>query len=90
MVAKDTLKRQQQITVNTDNNGSITSVNGLDNTNLPVKAEKMLFLSARVICASDPSRKVVTCLGCIQREVSHHWKTKRVRKGRSLMHFHLA
>jgi hypothetical protein len=76
MVAKDKLKRQQQITVNTDNNGSITSVNGLDNTNLPVKAEKMLFLSARVICASDPSRKVVTCLGCIQREVSHQLKIK--------------
>ncbi|ORZ18665.1 hypothetical protein BCR42DRAFT_372204 [Absidia repens] len=68
MVAKDKLKKQQQITVNTDNNGSITSVNGLENTTLPVKADKMLFLSARVICASDPSRKVVTCLGCIQRE----------------------
>ncbi|KAI7881167.1 hypothetical protein K492DRAFT_129222, partial [Lichtheimia hyalospora FSU 10163] len=31
----------------------------------------MLFLSARVICASDPKRKVVTCLGCIQREVKY-------------------
>ncbi|KAI9305291.1 hypothetical protein BJ944DRAFT_70730 [Cunninghamella echinulata] len=68
MVAKDKLKRQQQVTVNTDEHGSITSVSGLDHTNGTIKADKMLFLSARVICASDPTRKVVTCLGCIQRE----------------------
>ncbi|KAF7722324.1 SPT3 Dosage dependent suppressor of Ty-induced promoter mutations-like protein [Apophysomyces ossiformis] len=67
MVAKDKLKRQ--IMLSTSPNGSkIASIAGLDNSNLPIKPEKMLFLSARVICASDPSRKVVTCLGCIQRE----------------------
>ncbi|KAG0168641.1 SPT3 Dosage dependent suppressor of Ty-induced promoter mutations-like protein [Apophysomyces sp. BC1015] len=67
MVAKDKLKRQ--ILLSTSPNGTkIASITGLDNANLPIKPEKMLFLSARVICASDPSRKVVTCLGCIQRE----------------------
>ncbi|KAI8976948.1 hypothetical protein BDB01DRAFT_727193 [Pilobolus umbonatus] len=54
MVAKDKLKRQLT------QNGKIA----ID----PIKNEKMLYLSARVICASDPTRKVVTCLGCIQRE----------------------
>lgn len=68
MVAKDKLKRQ--IIMSTAPNGErIANVSGLDNT-LPIQPEKMLFLRARVICASDPSRKVVTCLGCIQREVS--------------------
>ncbi|KAI9029581.1 hypothetical protein CLU79DRAFT_786808, partial [Phycomyces nitens] len=61
MVAKDKLKRQVML-ANTQNGLK------LDGTNLPIKPERMLFLSARVICASDPSRKVVTCLGCIQRE----------------------
>ncbi|KAL0076034.1 hypothetical protein J3Q64DRAFT_1643310 [Phycomyces blakesleeanus] len=61
MVAKDKLKRQVMMA---------NAQNGLkvDGANLPIKPERMLFLSARVICASDPSRKVVTCLGCIQRE----------------------
>ncbi|ORZ18594.1 hypothetical protein BCR42DRAFT_489934 [Absidia repens] len=68
MVAKDKLKRQQQIIMNTDNNGTVTSVNGLDDSYTQINADSMLFLSARVICASDPSRKVLTCLGCIQRE----------------------
>lgn len=64
MVAKDKLKRQ--VLVSTTPNGSkIANVAGLDAN---VKPEKMLYLTARVICASDPSRKVVTCLGCIQRE----------------------
>ncbi|KAI8082659.1 uncharacterized protein B0P05DRAFT_636680 [Gilbertella persicaria] len=66
MVAKDKLKRQ--VLLSTAPNGSkIANVAGLDNAT-HIKPEKMLFLSARVICASDPSRKVVTCLGCIQRE----------------------
>ncbi|KAI8878016.1 hypothetical protein K501DRAFT_36932 [Backusella circina FSU 941] len=30
--------------------------------------EKMLYLQAKVFCASNPTRKVTTCLGCIQRE----------------------
>ncbi|KAL7316704.1 SPT3 Dosage dependent suppressor of Ty-induced promoter mutations-like protein [Mucor circinelloides] len=64
MVAKDKLKRQ--ILLSTAPNGSkIANVAGLDAN---VKPEKMLYLTARVICASDPSRKVVTCIGCIQRE----------------------
>lgn len=62
MVAKDKLKRQLLLQPNTK---SVPP--GLD---APlIKPEKMLYLTARVICASDPSRKVVTCLGCIQREV---------------------
>lgn len=65
MVAKDKLKRQ--VLLSTAPNGTkIANVSGLDNPT--IKPEKMLFLTARVICASDPSRKVVTCLGCIQRE----------------------
>lgn len=68
MVAKDKLKRQ--VLLSTAPNGAkIASVAGMDCNNASIKPEKMLFLSARVICASDPSRKVVTCLGCIQREV---------------------
>jgi hypothetical protein len=66
-VAKDKLKRQ--ILMSTTANGSkIANVINDTATNTAIKPEKMLFLSARVICASDPSRKVVTCLGCIQRE----------------------
>ncbi|ORX52017.1 hypothetical protein DM01DRAFT_1408472 [Hesseltinella vesiculosa] len=68
MVAKDKLKRQQQITVHQDGSGALSGISGLENSSATVNADKMLFLSARVICASDPSRKVVTCLGCIQRE----------------------
>jgi hypothetical protein len=69
MVAKDKLKRQ--VLLSTQPNGSkIANVPGLDSP--LIKPEKMLYLTARVICASDPSRKVVTCLGCIQREVNHH------------------
>ena len=68
MVAKDKLKRQ--VMLSTAPNGTrIANVAGLDSNNMPIRPEKMLFLSARVICASDPSKKVVTCLGCIQREV---------------------
>lgn len=37
---------------------------------LPANPEKMLYLRARVLCASDPTKKVLTCMGCIQREVS--------------------
>ncbi|CAO3703621.1 unnamed protein product [Rhizopus stolonifer] len=65
MVAKEKLKRQ--ILVSTTANGTtIANVAGLDNTTLP--PENMLYLTARVICASDPTRKVTTCSGCIQRE----------------------
>ena len=55
MVTKDKLKRA--------NNNSDVNENGL-----PTNPEKTLYLQARVLCASDPTKKVVTCLGCIQRE----------------------
>lgn len=64
MVAKDKLKRQ------------VVSNSILDNS---VQPNKMLYLSARVICASDPSRKVVTCLGCIQRERKRSQRRKENR-----------
>lgn len=66
MVAKDKLKRQ--VLLSTAPNGSkMANIVGLENPS--IKPEKMLFLTARVMCASDPTRHVVTCLGCIQREV---------------------
>lgn len=65
MVAKDKLKRQVMLA----NAANGSKVAGLDSNDLPLRPDKMLFLSARVICASDPTRRVVTCLGCIQREV---------------------
>ncbi|KAI8078381.1 hypothetical protein BDF21DRAFT_494124 [Thamnidium elegans] len=37
-------------------------------TGLSINPEKVLFLRARVLCASDPTKQVSTCLGCIQRE----------------------
>lgn len=61
MVTKDKLKK-----TNNSRNGSN---GGLSDSGLPVNPEKMLCLQARVLCASDPSKKVVTCIGCIQREV---------------------
>ncbi|KAI9259694.1 hypothetical protein BDA99DRAFT_513959 [Phascolomyces articulosus] len=78
MVAKDKLKRQ--IMVSTAPNGTrIASVTGVDSNNVPIRPEKLLFLSARVICASDPTRKVVTCLGCIQRERKRSQRRKENR-----------
>ncbi|CEI87658.1 hypothetical protein RMCBS344292_02068 [Rhizopus microsporus] len=77
MVAKEKLKRQ--ILLSTAPNGSkVASIAGLDNST--VHPEKMLYLSARVICASDPSRKVVTCLGCIQRERKRSQRRKENKK----------
>lgn len=70
MVAKDKLKRQ--VTMTTSPNGQPRVASITDNNNNPIRPDKMLFLSARVICASDPKRKVVTCLGCIQREVNYY------------------
>ncbi|KAI9282172.1 hypothetical protein BY458DRAFT_167556 [Sporodiniella umbellata] len=60
MVAKEKLKRPVVIS----NNGA--TIASLDNTTL--LPESMLYLTAKVICASDPSRKVTICSGCIQRE----------------------
>lgn len=56
MVAKEKLKRM------------ISSK--MENTTL--LPENMLYLSSRVICASDPTRRVTTCSGCVQREVYLH------------------
>ncbi|KAI9280091.1 hypothetical protein BY458DRAFT_501335 [Sporodiniella umbellata] len=39
-----------------------------DQSPLSIEPEKTLFLQAKVICASDPSKDVTICAGCIQRE----------------------
>lgn len=57
MVTKDKSKKT--------NNNSNSNVN---ENGLPINPEKALYLQARVLCASDPTKKVATCLGCIQRE----------------------
>ncbi|KAI7866162.1 hypothetical protein BDF14DRAFT_883149 [Spinellus fusiger] len=69
MVARDKLKRQMLIS-------TTPSSIKIDSTNLPIKQEKILFLNTRVICASDPSRKVTTCIGCIQRECKRSQRRK--------------
>lgn len=58
MVTKDKLKRSASTRATTS-----------ADLDIPMNPEKMLYLNARVLCASDPSKKVVTCLGCVQREV---------------------
>lgn len=72
LVAKEKLKRQILIS---SNGSKIANISGLENTTL--LPEKVLYLSARVICASDPNRKVTTCIGCIQREVHFVFFVKR-------------
>lgn len=59
MVTKDKLKRP----------GNKKGGNSIAGADIPVNPEKMLYLNAKVLCASDSSKKVVTCLGCVQREV---------------------
>jgi len=34
-----------------------------------VSRDRLLNLEASVVCASDTTRKVLTCVGCVQREV---------------------
>ncbi|EPB85489.1 hypothetical protein HMPREF1544_07762 [Mucor circinelloides 1006PhL] len=70
MVTKDKLKKS--------NNNSNVNDNGL-----PVNPEKALYLQARVLCASDPSKKVVTCLGCIQRERKRSQRRKESKLQRN-------
>lgn len=70
MVTKDKLKKS--------NNNSNANDNGL-----PVNPEKALYLQARVLCASDPSKKVVTCLGCIQRERKRSQRRKESKLQRN-------
>lgn len=60
MVTKDKLKRS---------GSSKGGANNAADIDIPVNPEKMLYLNARVLCASDPSKKVATCIGCVQREV---------------------
>ncbi|KAI7897998.1 uncharacterized protein BX663DRAFT_272264 [Cokeromyces recurvatus] len=59
MVTKDKLKKSG---INRFNNSTASD------TGLPINPEKLLYLQARVLCASDPSKKVTTCFSCIQRE----------------------
>ncbi|KAI9247643.1 hypothetical protein BY458DRAFT_560347 [Sporodiniella umbellata] len=61
MVSKEKLKRQTMLS--TLGNSTIPGTENPD-----IQPQNVLYLSARVICASDPSRKVATCSGCIQRE----------------------
>lgn len=70
MVTKDKLKKS--------NNSSSANDNGL-----PVNPEKALYLQARVLCASDPSKKVVACLGCIQRERKRSQRRKESKLQRN-------
>lgn len=89
MVVKEKLKRQALMTTF---NGSKMS-----NAETTVLPQNILYLSSRVICASDPNRKVATCSGCIQREViqlillhkklilfsvNDHKEEKKIRKNR--------
>ncbi|KAJ2004955.1 SPT3 Dosage dependent suppressor of Ty-induced promoter mutations-like protein [Coemansia thaxteri] len=51
---------------------------------LPASAQHVVHLEASVICSSDPTRKVETCLGCIRREYKRSLRRKdaaRVRSG---------
>ncbi|CAJ0651189.1 7710_t:CDS:2 [Entrophospora sp. SA101] len=43
-----------------------------------VSQDHILNLEASVVCASDTTKKVLTCLGCVQREI---WKVKDDLKG---------
>ncbi|KAI7896667.1 uncharacterized protein EV154DRAFT_213341 [Mucor mucedo] len=45
----------------------------------PGSLEKTLYLQARVLCASDPSKKVLTCMGCIQRERKRSQRRKETK-----------
>ncbi|KAI8968267.1 hypothetical protein BDF20DRAFT_839390 [Mycotypha africana] len=64
MITKDKAKQLSD--------GSL-SLTGSDNVVCP---EKTLKLQARVLCASDPSKKVTPCIGCIQRERKRSQKRK--------------
>ncbi|CAO3691687.1 unnamed protein product [Rhizopus stolonifer] len=72
MVVKEKLKRQ----------ALMTTLNGskMANAETTVLPHNMLYLSSRVICASDPNRKVATCSGCIQRERKRSQRRKENKK----------
>ncbi|KAH8557058.1 hypothetical protein BGW37DRAFT_511280 [Umbelopsis sp. PMI_123] len=68
MVARDKLKRSALMAAaSSEGNGKI-AITSMDGSILSLNSSKLLHLDARVICASDPSKKVITCFGCIQRE----------------------
>ncbi|KAI8637870.1 hypothetical protein BD408DRAFT_423900 [Parasitella parasitica] len=67
IVTKDKLKKSS--------NSSNTSENGPS-----FNPDKTLYLQARVLCASDPTKKVLTCLGCIQRERKRSQRRKESKQ----------
>ncbi|KAG2179600.1 hypothetical protein INT44_006448 [Umbelopsis vinacea] len=68
MVARDKLKRSALMAAATGEGNGKIAITAMDGSILSLNSSKLLHLDARVICASDPSKKVITCFGCIQRE----------------------
>ncbi|KAJ1891225.1 SPT3 Dosage dependent suppressor of Ty-induced promoter mutations-like protein, partial [Kickxella alabastrina] len=48
-------------------------------TGMPLTPQHVVHLEASVICSSDPTRKVETCLGCIRREYKRSLRRKDAR-----------
>jgi len=68
MVARDKLKRSALIAAASGEPNNKIAITAMDGSILSLNSSKLLHLDAKVICASDPSKKVITCFGCIQRE----------------------
>ncbi|CAO3689062.1 unnamed protein product [Umbelopsis vinacea] len=68
MVARDKLKRSALMAATSGEGNNKIAITAMDGSILSLNSSKLLHLDARVICASDPSKKVITCFGCIQRE----------------------
>ncbi|KAG2185900.1 hypothetical protein INT43_002338 [Umbelopsis isabellina] len=68
MVARDKLKRSALMAAASGDGNNKIAITAMDGSVLSLNSSKLLHLDAKVICASDPSRKVKTCFGCIQRE----------------------
>ncbi|KAM3589724.1 SPT3 Dosage dependent suppressor of Ty-induced promoter mutations-like protein [Umbelopsis sp. WA50703] len=68
MVARDKLKRSALMAAASGDGNNKIAITAMDGSILSLNSSKLLHLDAKVICASDPSRKVKTCFGCIQRE----------------------
>ncbi|KAJ1962664.1 SPT3 Dosage dependent suppressor of Ty-induced promoter mutations-like protein, partial [Dipsacomyces acuminosporus] len=45
-------------------------------SNMPVSPQHIVHLEATIICSSDPTRKVETCIGCIRREYKRSLRRK--------------
>ncbi|KAJ1945558.1 SPT3 Dosage dependent suppressor of Ty-induced promoter mutations-like protein, partial [Linderina macrospora] len=45
-------------------------------SSLPVSDQHVVSLEAKIICSSDPTRKVETCIGCIRREYKRSLRRK--------------